>query len=57
MTGLSFYIFSQKIAPDYFKYSVVTFYISVVLVLGKLLRNIIVIGSNRYFITEIPDSE
>jgi hypothetical protein len=26
-------------------------------VLGKLLRGIIVIGSNRYFITEIPDSE
>lgn len=52
-----FFTFSQKIAPDYFKYSVLTFYISVIFVLGKLIRNVIVIGSNRYFITEMPDSE
>ena len=54
--GLVFFTFSQKISPSYFKYSIVTFYISVIFVLGRLLRSVIVIGSNRYFITEIPDS-
>lgn len=45
-TGVSFFTFSYKTAPSYFKYSVVTFYVSVVLVLGKLLRSSIAINTN-----------
>lgn len=33
-TGIAFFLFSYKIAPSYFKYSLVTFYVSIVLVLG-----------------------
>ena len=57
LTGISFYTISNKIAPSYFRYSVLTFYISIVLVIGKLIRNVIVIGGNRIFIFEIPNSE
>ena len=57
MTGISFFTFSSKISPSYFKYSVLTFYISIVLVIGKLIRGVLVIGGNRIFIYEIPNSE
>ena len=54
MSGVSFYTFSYKISPDYFRYSVITFYISIVFVIGKLLRTLIVKSSNTLFISEIP---
>ena len=56
LTGVSFYTFSTKIAPSYFKYSIITFYVSIVLVIGKLFRNVCIIPANRIFIWEIPDS-
>ena len=56
-TGVAFYTFSYKIAPSYFKYSIVTFYISIVLVIGRVLRGVIVIPGNRFFITEIHTSD
>lgn len=57
LTGVSFFTFSSKIAPSYFKYSIITFYISIVLVIGKVFRNVCIIGGNRIFIWEIPNSE
>jgi len=50
--------FSDKVAPDYFKYSIITFYISIVLVIGKVLRAIIVPSTSTLFIIEMaaPDS-
>jgi hypothetical protein len=57
LTGIAFYTFSSKISPSYFKYSILTFYISIVLVIGKLIRSVLVIGGNRIFIYEIPNSE
>jgi hypothetical protein len=55
--GIAFFTFSSKTSPSYFKYSVITFYLSIVLVISKLLRNILVIGGNRIFIFEIPRAE
>jgi|LauGreDrversion4_2_1035121.scaffolds.fasta_scaffold07295_1 hypothetical protein len=57
MTGAAFYTFSTKIAPSYFKFSIITFYISIVLVIGKVFRGVCIIGGNRIFIWEIPNSE
>lgn len=57
MTGVSFFTFSTKIAPSYFKFSIITFYVSIVLVIGKLFRNVCIIPANRIFIWEIPNSE
>lgn len=57
LTGVSFFTFSNRISPSYFKYSILTFYISIVLVIGKLIRGVLVIGGNRIFIYEIPNSE
>jgi hypothetical protein len=57
LTGVAFYTFSSKIAPSYFKFSIITFYISIVLVIGKVFRNVCIIGGNRIFIWEIPNSE
>jgi hypothetical protein len=56
-TGIAFFTFSSKIAPSYFRFTLVTFYISIVLVIGKVLRSVIDIGANKIFIFEIPDSE
>jgi len=55
--GIAFFTFSSKTAPSYFKYSVLTFYLSIVLVIGKLIRGVLVIGGNRIFIFEIPRAE
>ena len=57
LTGVQFFTFSTKIAPSYFKYSIITFYVSIVLVIGKLFRNVCIIPANRIFIWEIPNSE
>ena len=57
LTGVAFYTFSSKIAPSYFKFSIITFYISIVLVIGKVFRGVCIIGGNRIFIWEIPNSE
>ena len=56
-SGFAFFAFSSKTAPSYFKYSIITFYVSIVLVIGKLLRNVLVIGGNRLFIFETPRTE
>jgi len=55
--GIAFFTFSSKTAPSYFRYSVITFYLSIVLVIGKLIRGVLVIGGNRIFIFEMPRSE
>mmetsp|Transcript_32547 Transcript_32547/g.24050 ORF Transcript_32547/g.24050 Transcript_32547/m.24050 type:complete len:109 (+) Transcript_32547:334-660(+) len=54
MTGIAFFTFSYKISPSYFKYSVLTFYISIVFVIGRFIRNIVVVRANRLYIYEIP---
>lgn len=56
-SGIAFFTFSSETAPSYFRYSVVTFYLSIVLVIGKLIRGVLVIGGNRIFIFEIPRAE
>jgi len=54
LTGIAFFTFSYKISPSYFKYSVLTFYISIVFVIGRATRNVAAVKANRLFIYEIP---
>ncbi len=56
-TGIMFYAFSDKSTPSYFQYSVLTFYISIVLVIGRVLRGILVTTSARIFITDMPQPD
>src|SRR3569833_2860502 len=53
-TGLAFFTFSFKVSPNYFKYSIITFYVSVVLVLASILRSTLTVPANNIFIYEIP---
>jgi hypothetical protein len=53
-TGVAFFTFSYKISPSYFKYSILTFYLSIVYVIGRVIRVVLVVKSNRIFIYEIP---
>lgn len=46
--GLVFYVFSEKLSPDLLReFTVLTIYTSVVLVLGALVREIFVTGTER----------
>jgi hypothetical protein len=56
-TGVAFFTFSYKVSPSYFKYSIITFYLSIVLVLAKVLRSGLTVPANNIFIYEItyPD--
>lgn len=56
-SGITFFAFNGKIAPSYFRFTLLTFYLSIVLVVGRVLRSVIDIGANKIFIYEIPDSE
>ena len=52
--GVAFFTFSFKVAPSYFKYSIITFYVSIVLVLANILRGALTVQANNIFIYEIP---
>ncbi len=56
-TGISFFTFSYKVSPSYFKYSLVTFYVSIVLVVGSVLRGALVVNANNIFIFEMIHTE
>lgn len=49
-----FITISDKITGSLAQYSVITFYVSIVLVIGRLLRGVLVTGSEKLFISEMP---
>jgi hypothetical protein len=56
LTGLKFFTISEKYSPMTFSFSVITFYISVVGVAGRLLRMLLA-GHVNFIMTEMPNPE
>ncbi|CAG9310076.1 PIEZO2_1 [Blepharisma stoltei] len=56
-SGLSFITISEYYSPATFDFSVLTFYISVVYVAGRLLRMALSGGAQNIVLTDIPNSE
>lgn len=56
-SNLSLYIISEKYSPVTFNFSVITFYISVVYLIGKILRIIISGGANNIPLIDMPNPD
>jgi hypothetical protein len=56
LIGLSFFTISEKYSPMTFSFSVITFYISVVGLAGRLLRMVLA-GPVNFIMTEMPNPE
>lgn len=56
LLGLSFFTISEKFSPMTFNFSVITFYISVVGLAGRLLRYFLA-GPSNLIMTEMPNPE
>jgi hypothetical protein len=56
-TGIMFVTFSEKISETTSGYDVIGFYISFILVIGNLLRNLISGEETRIILTEMPEPE
>ena len=52
--GIVFITISDKITGSLAQYSVITFYVSIVFVAATVLRNVLVTGSEKLFISEMP---
>jgi hypothetical protein len=52
--GIVFFTWSEKVTTSLIAYSVVTFYIVIVLGVGRAIRAVIITGSERIFITDMP---
>lgn len=52
--GINFITFSDKIAPAGFKFTLITFYITVVYAIGKVLRSAMTVPTPSLFIRDIP---
>lgn len=50
-TGLIFFLFSDKVQPDYFRYTLITFYVGIVAVVGTVLRSLMVSKTEKIFIS------
>lgn len=55
--GLDIYVISEKYSPVTFNFSVITFYISVVYLVGKILRVIISGGANNIPLVDMPNPD
>jgi piezo-type mechanosensitive ion channel component 1/2 len=55
--GLDLYIISEKYSPVTFSFSVITFYVSVVYLIGKVLRIIISGGANNIPLVDMPNPD
>ena len=53
--GLFFYILSDKISSSTSDYSVITFYITFILLVGNYVRNFFADSSEQIMFTEMPD--
>lgn len=52
--GVVIYTFSDKVTPGLLQYSVITFYVSVVFVAGKLLRGYLWGDTSKIYLSELP---
>ena len=52
--GLVFYTFSDKVTPGLINYSVITFYVSIVFVAGKLVRSFLWGNTPKILIKDVP---
>lgn len=55
--GIQIYVISEKYSPVTFNFSVITFYISVVYLVGKILRVIISGGANNIPLVDMPNPD
>lgn len=55
--NISLYVISEKYSPVTFNFSVITFYISVVYLIGKILRMIISGGANNIPLVDMPNPD
>ena len=55
--GITLYTLSDKVTPQFFSYSLITFYVSVIYVIGGFLRKAVYPPTEKFFITEMPNSE
>uniref|UniRef100_A0A7S3KJ93 Piezo non-specific cation channel cap domain-containing protein n=1 Tax=Euplotes crassus TaxID=5936 RepID=A0A7S3KJ93_EUPCR len=52
--GVMFYTWSEKVTESLASFSIVTFYIVVVLGIGSVIRDVIKVGSEQIFIKDMP---
>ena len=52
--GVVIYTFSDKVTPGLLQYSVITFYVSVVFVAGKILRGYLWGDTSRIYLSDLP---
>ena len=55
--GLVFHVFSDKVSSSTSGYSVITFYVSFVLLLGNYIRNFFAGEPQKICLTELPNPE
>lgn len=55
--GMHFYVISDNYSPVTFDFSVITFYISVVYLIGRLIRIVVTGGAYNIHITEMPNPD
>ena len=55
--GLTLYVSSETYSPVTFNFSVITFYISVVYLIGRVLRIIVAGGANNIPLTDMPNAD
>lgn len=52
--GVVVYTFSDKVTPGLMEYSIITFYVSVVFVAGKLLRGYLWGSTEKIYLSALP---
>ena len=55
--GIQIYVISEKYSPVTFNFSVITFYISVVYLIGKILRVIVSVGADNIPLVDMPNPD
>jgi ABC-type multidrug transport system fused ATPase/permease subunit len=55
--GIKFHVFSDKVSSTTFSYSVLTFYVAFVLVVGSYVRNFFAGQPEKIILTEMPHNE
>jgi hypothetical protein len=55
--GAKFHVFSDKVSTTTLSYSVITFYLAFVLVVGNYVRNFFAAQPEKIMLTEMPDNE
>jgi len=53
-SGMIFYTFSDNVQPEYFRYTIITFYVTFVFAVGSILRTMMVSSTQKIFISQMP---